>query len=50
MLSGSLVTRSEVVGGEDCLLIWRVVANVLNEQSRTADKGLFSILGVGRGC
>jgi hypothetical protein len=29
--------------------IWRVVANKLNEQSRTADKGWSSSLGVGRG-
>jgi hypothetical protein len=27
--------------------IWRVVANVLNKQSRTADKGWSSSLGVG---
>ena len=29
--------------------IWRVIANKLNKQSRTADKGWFSSLGVGRG-
>jgi hypothetical protein len=29
--------------------IWRVAANVLNKQSRTADKGWSSSLGVGRG-
>jgi hypothetical protein len=29
--------------------IWRVAANILNKQLRTADKGLSSILGVGRG-
>jgi hypothetical protein len=29
--------------------IWRVVANILNKQSRTADKGLSFGLGVGRG-
>jgi hypothetical protein len=28
---------------------WRVAANILNKQSRTADKGWSSILGVGRG-
>ena len=29
--------------------MWRVVANILNKQSRTADKGLSSIFGIGRG-
>ena len=29
--------------------IWRVAANILNKQSRTADEGWSSILGVGRG-
>ena len=29
--------------------IWRVAANILNKQSRTADKGWFSNLGFGRG-
>ena len=29
--------------------IWRVAANILNKQSRTADKGWPSSLGVGRG-
>ena len=29
--------------------IWRVSANILNKQSRTADKGWSSSLGVGRG-
>ena len=29
--------------------IWRAVANILNKQSRTADKGRFFSLGVGRG-
>ena len=29
--------------------IWRVAANILNRQSRTADKGWSSNLGVGRG-
>jgi hypothetical protein len=28
--------------------IWRVGANILNKQSRTADKGCFSSLSVGR--
>jgi len=29
--------------------IWRAVANILNKQSRTADEGWSSSLGVGRG-
>ena len=29
--------------------IWRVAANILNKQLRTADKGWSSTLGVGRG-
>jgi hypothetical protein len=29
--------------------IWRVAANKLNKQSRTADEGWSSSLGVGRG-
>jgi hypothetical protein len=28
--------------------IWRVVTNILNKQSRTADKGLYSISGLAR--
>ena len=34
---------------EERLPIWRVAANILNTQSRTADKGWSSSLGVGRG-
>ena len=33
---------------EERPLIWRVAANILNKQYRTADKGLSSSLGVGR--
>jgi hypothetical protein len=33
----------------DGLHIWGVAANILNKQSRTADNGWSSILGVGRG-
>ena len=29
--------------------IWRVAVNILNKQSRTADEGWSSSLGVGRG-
>ena len=34
---------------EERLPIWRVAANKLNKQSRTADMGLSSSLGVRRG-
>jgi hypothetical protein len=40
--------RLRVADG-DVLQIWRVAANVLNKQSRAADKGRSSSLGVGRG-
>jgi hypothetical protein len=33
----------------DGLQIWRVAANILDKQSRTADRGWPSSLGVGRG-
>jgi hypothetical protein len=39
----------QVADGGDGLQIWRVAANILNKQSRTADKGWSSSLGVGRG-
>jgi hypothetical protein len=29
-----------VAGGGDGLQVWRVAANILNKQSRTADKGI----------
>jgi hypothetical protein len=41
--------RPQVADGGDGLQIWRVAANILNKQSRTADKGWSSSLGVGRG-
>jgi hypothetical protein len=41
--------RPQVADGEDSLQFWRVAANILNKQSRTADKGWSSSLGVGRG-
>jgi len=34
-----------VADGGDGRQIWRVTANILNKQSRTADKGWSSILG-----
>jgi hypothetical protein len=33
------MARSQVADGGDALQIWRVAANILNKQSRTADKG-----------
>jgi hypothetical protein len=39
----------QVADGGDGLQIWRVAANLLNKQSRTADKGWSSRFGVGRG-
>jgi hypothetical protein len=41
--------RPQVAVGGDSLQFWRVAANILNKQSRTADMGWSSILGVGRG-
>jgi hypothetical protein len=43
------MARPQVADGGEGLQIWRVVANILNKQSRTADKGWPSSLGVGRG-
>jgi hypothetical protein len=40
---------SRLVDGGGGLRIWRVAANILNKESRTADKGWLSSLGVGRG-
>jgi hypothetical protein len=39
----------QLADGGDGPPIWRVAANILNKQSRTADKGWSSSLGVGRG-
>jgi hypothetical protein len=41
--------RPPVADGGESLQIWRVAANILNKQSRTADKGWSSSLGVGVG-
>jgi hypothetical protein len=53
MLGGSLrhhiMARPQVACGGDGLQVLRVVANILNKQSRTADKGWSSSLGVRRG-
>jgi len=43
------MARPRVADEEDGLQIWKVVANILNKQSRAADKGWSSSLGVGRG-
>jgi hypothetical protein len=43
------MARPQVADGGDALQVWRVAANILNKQSRTADKGWPSSLGVGRG-
>jgi hypothetical protein len=42
------MARPQVAGKGDGLQVWRVAANVLNKQSRTADKGLSSSLEVDR--
>jgi hypothetical protein len=42
------MARPRVADREDGLQIWRVAANILNKQSRTADRGWSSSLGVGR--
>jgi hypothetical protein len=43
------MARPRVADRGDGLQIWRVTANILNKQSRTADSGWPSSLGVGRG-
>jgi hypothetical protein len=43
------MARRQVADGRDALQLWKVAANILNKQSRTADKGWYSTLGVGRG-
>jgi hypothetical protein len=43
------MARPQIADGGDGLQIWRVAANILNKQSRTADRGWCSSLGVGRG-
>jgi hypothetical protein len=41
------MARPRVADGGVGLQIWSVAANMLNKQSRTADKGWFSSLGIG---
>jgi hypothetical protein len=43
------MARPQVADRGDGLQIWRVAANILNKQSRTADREWPSSLGVGRG-
>jgi hypothetical protein len=43
------IVRPQVADGGEGLQIWRAAANILNKQSRTADKGWPSSLRVGRG-
>jgi hypothetical protein len=43
------MARPQVADGGNTLQVWRVAANILNKQSRAADKGWPSSLGVGRG-
>jgi hypothetical protein len=42
------MARPQVADRGDSLQFWTVDANMLNKQSRTADKGWSSIFGVGR--
>jgi hypothetical protein len=43
------MAHPQVADGGEAPQIWRVAANILNKQSRTADKGWSSSLGIGRG-
>jgi hypothetical protein len=43
------MAHPRVADGGDSLQIWRVAANMLSKQSRTADSGWSSSLGVGQG-
>jgi hypothetical protein len=43
------MARPQVADTEDGLQIWRVAENILNKQSRAADKGWCSSFGVGHG-
>jgi hypothetical protein len=43
------MARPQVADGRDALQVWREAADLLNKQSRTAEKGWSSSLGVGRG-
>jgi hypothetical protein len=43
------MARPQVADGGDALQVWRKAENILNKQSRTADKLWSSNLGVGHG-
>jgi hypothetical protein len=43
------ISRPQVADGGDGLQMWTAAANILNKQSRTADKGWSCSLGVGSG-
>jgi hypothetical protein len=43
------MARPQVADGGDALQLWRVAANILNKQSRTAERGWSCSLVVGRG-
>jgi hypothetical protein len=43
------MARPRVADRGDGLQIWRVAADILNKQSRTADSGWSFSLGIGRG-
>jgi hypothetical protein len=43
------MARPHVADGGDGLQVWRVAVNILNKQSRTADRGWSSGLGLGGG-
>jgi hypothetical protein len=40
------IARPQVADGGDYLHVWRVTENIMNKQSRTADKGWASSLGL----
>jgi hypothetical protein len=42
------MARPQIADGGDGIQLWRVAANILNKQSRTADGGGPSSLGVWR--
>ncbi|KAJ4439970.1 hypothetical protein ANN_08101 [Periplaneta americana] len=42
------MARPQVADRGDGIQIWRAAVNILNKQSRTADEGWSSSLGVGR--
>jgi hypothetical protein len=39
----------QIADGGDAVRVWRVAVNILNKQSRTADNGWSSSLGLGMG-